>query len=1483
VREAILGHELLEQRRLLAVAQITLNASLAQIEIRGTTGEDQVVVSYEGANSIKVHAVTNGEVADAVFLQSAVSMIDFAGGDGNDRFENLTSVRANARGDAGNDTLIGGAGNDILFGGLGDDLLVGNQGDDVLHGQEGHDQVFGGEGNDLLTGSFGNDYLSGGTGNDSLYGEADHDELHGGDGDDYLDGQDGNDLLYGGGNNDYLLAGTGNDTLYGGAGDDQLHGQDDDDYVDGQGGNDRLTGGTGDDQLLGGSGNDELYGEDGNDQLRGQEGDDRLDGQGGNDLLVGGLGNDVLYGGLGDDLLFGSQGDDVLYGQGGNDQLFGSAGVDRLNGGIGADYLSGGVGNDTLYGEADDDELHGDAGDDYVDGQAGDDRLFGELGNDYLLGGIGDDVLVGNQGDDQVHGQEGNDRVFGSEGNDILTGSFGNDYLSGGTGNDSLYGEAGDDELHGGDGDDNLQGQDGNDLLYGGGNNDYLLAGTGNDTLYGGAGDDELHGQEDIDYIDGQGGNDRLTGGTGNDQLFGGSGNDNLYGEDGDDQLNGQDGDDHLDGQNGNDMLTGGLGNDELFGGIGDDWLIGDEGNDVLHGQDGNDFVFGLAGNDYLTGGFGNDVLWGGAGNDTLLGEADDDVLVGDDGDDSLSGGGGNDVMIGGGGADQLTGSIGDDLLVGGRTTYDGNYQSLETLRAVWTSGASYSTRIATIQSSSFAAQLESEVTVFEDQVPDELIGGDGEDWFIQTGYLGIYDPVGGANDGDDDHGSFVSSELPYLEGFALIDSLDVLSDRQTSEAVHSKVPHADSSVLQREHLALFELVRYDQVTHYAVTNGAWSNPSTWQNGIVPGNGARVLIPIGVEVTVNGVIAARLHTVRIDGTLKFSTTANSELRVDTMIGTGSSLFEMGSAAQPIPTSVTARLLITDNGPIDRNWDPFGISRGLISHGSVSMHGAVRASHVTLLGGAFAGTSQLALASVPTGWRPGDSIVVAGTTEGAEQNEVRTIASIIGNLVFLSSPLTYNHIPPETELSVHVANLTRNVVIDSENWAVDRRGHTMFMHNRGVDVAYAAFNHLGRTNKLQPINDPVVDANWNLQPGTGTNPRARYSVHFHRNGLVNDGDPAVVRGSVVVDSPGWGFVNHSSYVDILNSVAFDVSGAAFATEVGDEIGSFDGNIAIGSTGSGLAPNARENIQDFGHQGDGFWFQGAGISVTNNVSAGNEGNAFAYYTRGLVENGVTKKFLTQNLTDPSIANGASTIPVGLVPVMEFSNNVGYASSVGLMVRYHLENATHGQGSVIENSVFWNNTNGVQDPYTQNTTFRDLKIIHGPGGSPYSGVEGNLVTRDNVYDNLTVTGYFRGIYVPRTGSTIIRGGYWDNDYDILMNTGISPTRSVLLTGVFTELPRVFMDPYFAPQGGSINHVFYQDTVIADYGPFNNQRLYYKVQAAGAVPFPTAGSGIPAQYVGRTTQQLWNLYAVAVGGAIAPANAVEVPLIAGLVGPPM
>jgi hypothetical protein len=351
----------------------------------------------------------------------------------------------------------------------------------------------------------------------------------------------------------------------------------------------------------------------------------------------------------------------------------------------------------------------------------------------------------------------------------------------------------------------------------------------------------------------------------------------------------------------------------------------------------------------------------------------------------------------------------------------------------------------------------------------------------------------------------------------------------------------------------------------------------------------------------------------------------------------------------------------------------------------------------------------------------------------------------------------------------------------------------------------------------------------------------------------------------------------------------VDGAAFATEVGDEIGSFQRNLAIGSTGSGENINSRIGIQDFGHQGDGFWFQGAGISVTDNVAAGNTGHAFVFYTRALTEAGIVRTFLAENLPQPSIANGAETIDVGHVPVIEFARNTGYASTQGLNLRYHLLGAAHTQLSYFRDSTFWNNAVGIDLPYTNQTVLQNLRVIHAPGTYPLFAVTSNFATRNIVYDNLTVTGYRWGIRLPIAGYSVVNGGYYDNREDFVVETAVSPDRLVWITGpiVFGATAggpqnEVTMRPVFDRLDGTASYAFYQDRVFLNYGPYTAQRVYFDVQAASAIPFPTATGSVPSQYIGLTNQQLWNLFGIAIGGEIAPANATTAPNIVGLVAPP-
>lgn len=465
--------------------------------------------------------------------------------------------------------------------------------------------------------------------------------------------------------------------------------------------------------------------------------------------------------------------------------------------------------------------------------------------------------------------------------------------------------------------------------------------------------------------------------------------------------------------------------------------------------------------------------------------------------------------------------------------------------------------------------------------------------------------------------------------------------------------------------------------TKTAITSGNWSATATW-GGSLPANDDRVLIPNGITVTVDGMIAEEMKSVRIadGGKLQFATAVNTELRTEYLFSSMMGELEIGNSTTKIANGVTASLVFAERGGTSSSFDPQRFAPGAVLMGTTTMHGQNKTSWLELQVHPSSGANQFTLKSNPIGWEIGDKLVVAGTdpistiaannTSDFEKDEVVTITSIAGNIITFSPALVRDHKAPSqaSDLEVHVANLSRNIVISSENPSVTSlsgdfqkpRGHLMFMHTLNVDLRYVEANNLGRTDKNVLLDDwdfSDLDANQNTGspvPNGGRNPRGRYSFHFHRGGMNTSvfpaqaitplPTPAHVEGCVVNTDPGWGFVNHSSRVDFVRNVSYNVVGGAFSTEAGNETGSFIENIAVrtvnplnpimaaprprGSYLFGDPTNAlvdlKENRQDFAWQGDGFWFHGTGITVRGNVVSGCTGHAFVYWTEGLVEKGL-----------------------------------------------------------------------------------------------------------------------------------------------------------------------------------------------------------------------------------------------------------------------
>ncbi len=705
--------------------------------------------------------------------------------------------------------------------------------------------------------------------------------------------------------------------------------------------------------------------------------------------------------------------------------------------------------------------------------------------------------------------------------------------------------------------------------------------------------------------------------------------------------------------------------------------------------------------------------------------------------------------------------------------------------------------------------------------------------------------------------------------------------------------PHGDHPDKQREHLALFDLVHHENATHIAINSGDWDLTSTWHNGTTPDHNARVWIPEDMSVTFAHQDSSRFLSVRVDGTLRFDPHQNTLMQVDSLIVNADGLLEIGTLDAPIQSGRVARIVITDRGPIDTTWDPLLLSRGIMTHGKSSIVGAPKTSFVIVDRDPKAGDKALALSRAPTNWKKGDRVLIPGVRKPTaihDEDEIVAIESIQGTTVTLSRALRYDHSVPRQDLQkVPVANMSRNVIFESENKSdPTRAGHVMFMHSNQVTLQYARFHHMGRNNKNIPTTDPKLDADGHLIASTGTNPRGRYAVHFHRTDINKAA--VLVKGCVVEHNPGWGYVNHDSSVIFEDNIAYDTVGSGFATENGNEIGSFVRNLSVRSKIStraiGFGGSDQDKGNGFGSEGHGFWMQSPGVKLIDNIASGHGQEGYFFHGTFRPKDRSHYEFELQNVI-PGVVTHAyggvrgNKIKAEKVPLDTIRGNHAFGSGVGYAIRWRRRPDTplSGKGGdVIEDFQVWNVAyKGIAVGYASGMIFRD-GVVLGDVNNPlalsskelsepiaWAGEEEGLTgrgisTNGNVhdvrYENINIEGFTIGIQATSGGDT----GFKDLSLRNIINmriltpqdAGIADEkvyygRKVHASGI-VNLPlsskalngATQYDVYMMTQlkrtaiagGGSVVEEF-KNHVALDEIYYNGKRLYYYEQAAGSIPF--------------------------------------------------
>ena len=391
-------------------------------------------------------------------------------------------------------------------------------------------------------------------------------------------------------------------------------------------------------------------------------------------------------------------------------------------------------------------------------------------------------------------------------------------------------------------------------------------------------------------------------------------------------------------------------------------------------------------------------------------------------------------------------------------------------------------------------------------------------------------------------------------------------------------------------------------VAQEAVSDGDWSDASTWSGGAVPAAGSVVTIGAGRSVVLD-VSPPALNGINLDGKLSFSNARDLELTTEWIMLHG----ELAIGSEASPHTRNATITFTDNTKGEDIMAGMGDRGIMISGGTLNLHGDRTHTWTKLSETAEAGSTRIEVLDA-RGWKVGDEIVLASTDFNPRQAERRSISAIRGNTITLDQPLEYMHfgeITFDVDERGEVGLLTRNIKIQASADAAETffGGHIMAMPGSRMFVEGVELNRMGQNLTL-----------------------ARYPIHWH---LVGDAQGQYIRNAAIHDTFNRCVTVHgTNYLQVENNVTYNTVGHCFFLEDGIEHGNrFVRNLGIQTkchtskpcVPTNLAGSGEPRMGTNGQQSEDvllpsdntvatYWITNPDNIFIENVAAGSDSNGF-----------------------------------------------------------------------------------------------------------------------------------------------------------------------------------------------------------------------------------------------------------------------------------